>query len=70
MAKKHTFHKENCISMVRKVVINQYGDIYSLIGTHAFEWSIIVDSHNVITKTTYKNRIEATKEFNKIIKTF
>lgn len=70
MSKKHTFHRENCQAIVRKVVINKYGDTYVLAGKHAFEWSVIVDVHNTITKTTYKNREEATKAFNKLIKTF
>jgi hypothetical protein len=38
----------------------------TLVGKHAFEWSICVeDAHKRITITTYPNRKAATKEFNK-----
>ena len=65
MRKRNQFHRENCETRIREVVKDMFGNTIVLSGQHAFEWSITVCSHNVYTKTTYKNGKEARKQFRK-----
>ena len=64
--RKRIFKKENCQTTVRKTLITSTGKMMCLIGHHAFEWSIIEDDGQKVTKTTYPNRKSATKEFDKL----
>ena len=41
------------------------GRVIVLSGIHAFEWTVTVLSGPVMTTVTFKNRTEATKEFNR-----
>ena len=59
------YHKENCSSVLRATVTDQLGRTVSLFGTHAFEWSIVIESDNSITMQTFKRGDIARKEFNK-----
>ena len=63
--KKRTYHRENCDNRIREIITDMLGRTIVLAGKHAFEWSITICSDNTYYKITYKNRIEATKEFNK-----
>lgn len=63
--RKRIFKRENCQTTVRKMVITSTGKMICLIGHHAFEWSIVEDDGQKVTKTTYPNRRSATKEFNR-----
>ena len=59
------FHPDKCHSSVRAQV-SFCGMAVTLVGKHAFEWSICIeDAQKRITITTYPNRKAATKEFNK-----
>lgn len=63
MARKYTFHRENCDCLVREIIIDIYGRSIILSGQHAFEWSITVYTRERIIKTTYPNGKEARKAF-------
>lgn len=63
--KKHVFKKERCSSKVRASIETRFGDKITLLGTHAFEWQIAIESNGTIKITSFPNRKEATKEFNK-----
>lgn len=65
MARKYTYHRENCNSCIRKTTIDILGRIIVLTGTHAFEWKVIIMDYCKITTIQFKNRELATKEFNK-----
>lgn len=65
MARKHTFHRENCDCFVRETITDIFGRQIILGGQHAFEWSIVISTKEKITKTTYSNGKEARKEFVK-----
>lgn len=65
MAKKHTFHRENCNTCIRMAIIDILGRTIVLSGTHAFEWQISIVSGNSITIIKFANRVKATQEFNK-----
>lgn len=63
---KHTYHRENCDTLVREVIVDAWGRKIVISGTHAFEYSITVISiTGRAATTTYKNGKEARKEFNK-----
>lgn len=62
---KRKFHKSNCESRVRAIVQDSLGHKIILVGTHAFEWSIIVEKEGKIVITTFHNREKAVDEFNK-----
>lgn len=62
---KHTFHQEKCISSVRAVIKDSCGNRISLVGKHAFQWSIVRESDGRIIITTFPNRKLATKEFER-----
>lgn len=64
MARKHTFHKENCESRVRATITDKWGRTISLLGTHAFEWSIVIEANGKMTIQSYPNGDIARKEFN------
>ena len=63
MAKK--YKRENCNSTLRTTVTDALGRTVSLFGTHAFEWSIVIESDNKITMQTFKKGDIARKEFSK-----
>lgn len=63
MAKK--FKRENCDSTLRATVTDALGRTVSLFGTHAFEWSIVIEADNSITMQTFKKGDIARREFNK-----
>lgn len=42
MARKHTYHRENCDCLIRETVVDIWGRTIYLAGRHAFEWSITV----------------------------
>lgn len=61
---KHNFHKQNCNSTVRATIkINN--EIISLVGTHAFEWSIVIQKKNKVQIFTFSKRELAVKDFKK-----
>lgn len=65
MARKHTYHRENCDCLIREVIVGVYGRTIVLGGQHAFEWSITIHTRERIVKTVYPNGREARKEFCK-----
>ena len=64
MARKRHFHRENCDSRVRATITDKWGRTISLLGTHAFEWEIVIESCGKITIQSYHNGSIARKEFN------
>lgn len=66
MARKHTYHKENCDCLIREIIVDNYGREIILSGQHAFQYSIsIISITGKITTTNYRNGKEARKEFYK-----
>lgn len=66
MARKYTYHRENCDSRVRVTIKDKWGRTISLLGTHAFEWKIVIKSNDNITITSYPNGVKARAEFKKL----
>lgn len=64
MARKHNFHRENCESRVRAMIKDKWGRTISLLGKHAFEWSIVIETNGRMTIQSYPNGDIARKEFN------
>lgn len=62
--RKHKFHKQNCNSTVR-ATIKCNNTTISLVGTHAFEWSIIKEMSGKVIITTFPKRENAINEFKK-----
>lgn len=65
MARKHTYHRENCDCLIREVIVDVYGRKVILNGQHAFEWSITICTRETMVTITYPNGKEARKEFYK-----
>ena len=65
MARKYTYHQENCDCFIRKIIVDIYERTVVLSGQHAFEWSITIYTEGRIIKTVYPNGREARKEFCK-----
>lgn len=64
MKRKYKFHKQNCNSSVRASI--KYGNTtITLVGTHAFEWSIIKEESGKVIITTFSKREYALDEFNR-----
>lgn len=63
---KHTYHRENCDTLVREVIVDVWGRRIVISGTHAFEYSITVISitGRAVT-TTYKSGREARAAFQR-----
>ena len=60
---KRKYNKQHCDSKVRATI--KFGSTtISLVGTHAFEWSIVKEEPDKIVITTFKNRSEAKKEYD------
>lgn len=57
------YHKENCDSRVRATITDKWGRTISLMGKHAFEWVIVIESNGRITMQSYPSGKEARKEF-------
>ena len=67
MAKKK-YNKVNCSSQVRATIKDQYGRTVTLVGRHAFEWSIVIDNGVTVKVTTFPNSKMAKEEFKKLSK--
>ena len=65
MARKHTYHRENCDCFIREIIVDVYERTIVLSGQHAFEWSITIYTRERIVQTIYPNGKEARKEFYK-----
>ena len=65
MARKYTYHRENCDCFIREIIVDIYGREIVLSRQHAFEWSITIYTKERILKTVYPNGKEARKEFYK-----
>lgn len=65
MKKKKHYTRENCNAQVRTTIKDQYGRTITLVGRHAFEWSIIIDNGVTVKITTFSNSSKAKKEFKK-----
>lgn len=61
------YKRENCQVLLRKTAITFTGKVICLIGRHAFEWTIITEDETKITKTVYKDRVTALKEYNRLV---
>lgn len=61
---KRKFNKQHCCSKVR-ATITMGNTTITLVGQHAFEWSIVLSNDGKTIITTFHNREEAVKEFNK-----
>lgn len=68
MKKQKHYTRENCNSQVRATIKDQYGRTITLVGRHAFEWSIVVDNGVTVKVTTFSNSNAAKKEFKKLSK--
>lgn len=63
MARKHTYHKENCDCLIREIIVDNYGREIILGGQHAFQYSIsIISITGKVTTTNYRNGKEARKK--------
>lgn len=65
MARKYTYHRENCDCFMREITIDTWGRQIVLSGQHAFEWSITIYTKWRIIKTVYPNGKTARQEFKK-----
>ena len=65
MARKHTYHRENCDCLIREIIVDVCGRRIILSGQHAFEWSITICTKERIVKTVYPNGKTARQEFKK-----
>lgn len=63
MAKK--YHRDKCEACVRMQITDKLGRTVTLVGKHAFEWSIILESDGKIIITTFKNRKSAVEDLKK-----
>lgn len=64
MNRSKKFHKNKCSSLVRATI--QFGNTtITLIGKHAFEWSIVQEGFGKLIITTFHNREKALEEFEK-----
>lgn len=66
MERKHEFHRNNCCSKVRAVVKDKWGRTISLLGTHAFEWSITIEACGKLTIQSFPSSKEARREFKQL----
>lgn len=62
---KKKFHREKCEARVRMQITDQLGRKITLVGKHAFEWSIILESDGKIIITTFKDRKSAVEDLKK-----
>lgn len=61
------YNKQNCTSNVKAII--QFGnETITLVGTHAFNWSIVRETSNKIVITSFPNRLDAKKEFKRFSK--
>lgn len=63
MSKKRQYHRERCISSVRATITDKWGRTISLMGQHAFEWSIVIESCGRIIIQSYPSGKEARQAF-------
>lgn len=60
-----TYNRNNCDSKVRAIIKDSLGNTITLLGKHAFEWSIAKEVDGRIVITSFSNRKQANKEFKK-----
>ena len=59
------YNEKQCQSSVRRTIIDDKYRRITVVGKHAFQWSIMIynKSNNAITTYTYTNRISCLKDF-------
>lgn len=62
---KRKYNRENCNNRIRMSIKDTLGRTIVLSGIHAFEWRVTILERKNMTILEFKNRVEATKEFNK-----
>ena len=68
MKRKHQSHRENCSSTIRETFRDMFDRTIVLAGKHAFEWSIMVCDHGVVTRVTFSCREDARREYTRLKK--
>lgn len=67
--RKYSYHRENCCSLVRATIKDRYGRKITLIGKHAFEWSIAIETtENSVIIQQFPNSKLAKKKFKELKK--
>lgn len=63
-SRRRMYNRDHCNSTVRATI--EFGNTtITLVGKHAFEWSIVKELQSQIIIMTFKNREQAREEFNK-----
>lgn len=61
------YNRLNCDSIVRARFIDTWGRVITLVGTHAFEYTIYIEGVRTVTET-FENGTLARKRFNELKK--
>lgn len=61
------YNPQNCTSKVRRQFITVTGEKISLVGKHAYEWSVVRESVS-ITMMMFNNRVAAVKLYHQLEK--
>lgn len=64
---KHKIHKSNCVNQVRFTVTDQLGNIVTVCGKYAYEWTININKDGMVIQTSFENRRKALDELNKLV---
>lgn len=67
--KKKKYNRRNCDSLVRATITDRYGRTITLMGKHAFEWSILIEGiTGIILIERFNKGIKARERFNQLKK--
>ena len=64
--RKHKIHKSNCVNQVRFTITDQLGNIVTVCGKYAFEWTININKDGMVIQTSFKNRRKALNELERL----
>lgn len=63
MRKRREFHRINCETKIRGSFIDKWGRRITIMGTHAFEYSIIIENGSNTISQKFNNGSKARKCF-------
>ena len=62
------FNRQKCCSTIRATFTDVAGNTYTLMGKHAFEWSIVTERLGTVKITVFPNSKPAKKDFKNLKK--
>lgn len=64
--RERNIHKSNCVNQVRFTVTDQLGNVVTVSGKYAYEWTLSINKDGMVIQTSFENRRKALDELKRL----